>query len=227
MVTAPTAHSPLVELLVGVPALVCVGRHDLQAPSLDNAAIAAALPAGRLEVFERSGGYPFVEEPGRAIGAFVDPVPDPPRSDARPWSPAAMPTTGELFMDNLRRRRLELARTAGKLAHPMATVRLARRGWPAVREAFLEARAPRTSLSRRVGWHRRFALVRSDLDLIKRVAHAHDATVNDVLMAVLAGGLRDLLVGRGERVDGLVCGPRSRCGCTRSNPGRRTATGTG
>ena len=81
---------------------------------------------------------------------------------------------------------------------------LVRRGWPAVREAFVEARAPRTSLSRRVGWHRRFALVRSDLELVKRVAHAHDATVNDVLMVALAGGLRELLVGRGERVDGLV-----------------------
>jgi diacylglycerol O-acyltransferase / wax synthase len=139
-----------------------------------------------------------------ALGAFVDPVPDPPRSDAPPWSPAAMPTRGALFADNLRRRRLELGRTVGKLAHPVATVRLARRGWPAVREAFVEARAPRTSLSRRVGWHRRFALVRSDLDLIKRVAHAHDATVNDVLMVALAGGLRALLLGRGEPVDGLV-----------------------
>jgi diacylglycerol O-acyltransferase len=86
----------------------------------------------------------------------------------------------------------------------VATVRLARRGWPAVREAFVEARAPRTSLSRRVGWQRRLALVRSDLELVKRVAHAHDATVNDVLMVALAGGLRALLLGRGERVDGLV-----------------------
>jgi diacylglycerol O-acyltransferase / wax synthase len=139
-----------------------------------------------------------------ALGAFLDPVPDPPRSDAPPWSPAAMPTTGALFADNLRRRRLELGRTVGKLAHPVATARLARRGWPAVREAFVEARAPRTSLSRRVGWHRRFALIRSDLDLVKRVAHAYDARVNDVLMAALAGGLRELLLGRGERVEGLV-----------------------
>lgn len=77
MVTAPTAHSPLVELLVGLPALVCVGRHDPQTPWLDNAAIAAALPAGRLEVFERSGRYPFVEEPGRftaVVAAFLSSV---------------------------------------------------------------------------------------------------------------------------------------------------------
>jgi hypothetical protein len=86
------------------------------------------------------------------LGAFVDPVTDPPLVDAPPVTPAAMPTTGALFADNLRRRGQELGRAVTKLAHPVATVRLARRGWPAVREAFLEARAPRTSLSRRVGW---------------------------------------------------------------------------
>jgi diacylglycerol O-acyltransferase len=73
-----------------------------------------------------------------------------------------------------------------------------------VREAFLDGRAPRTSLNRRIGSHRRLALVRSDLDLLKRIAHAHHAKVNDVLLAVLAGGLRALLLARGERVDGLV-----------------------
>jgi hypothetical protein len=39
---------------------------------------------------------------------------------------------------------------------------------------------------------------------VLRIAHAHDAKVNDVLKAVLAVGLRDLLLGCGERVDGLV-----------------------
>jgi diacylglycerol O-acyltransferase / wax synthase len=73
-----------------------------------------------------------------------------------------------------------------------------------VREAFIEARAPRTSLNQRIGSHRRLALIRSNLDLVKQIAHSHGAKVNDVLMAVLAGGLRELLLGRGERIDGLV-----------------------
>jgi pimeloyl-ACP methyl ester carboxylesterase len=62
---------------VTVPTLVCVGRHDPQTPWPDNAAIAAALPAGRLEVFERSGHYPFVEEPDRftaVVAAFLSSV---------------------------------------------------------------------------------------------------------------------------------------------------------
>jgi diacylglycerol O-acyltransferase / wax synthase len=138
------------------------------------------------------------------LGAFVDPVPDPPPLHAPRWSPAAMPSAGALFVDNLRRRGQEFGRAVTTLAHPVQTARLARRGWPAVLEAFLEARAPRTSLSRRVSWHRRFALVRSDLDLVKRVAHAHDATANDVLMVALAGGLRALLLARGEPIEGLV-----------------------
>ena len=37
-----------------------------------------------------------------------------------------------------------------------------------------------------------------------QIAHAHDARVNDVLLASIAGGLRGLLHHRGEHVDDLV-----------------------
>jgi pimeloyl-ACP methyl ester carboxylesterase len=50
-----------------------------QTPWPDNVAIAAALPAGRLEVFERSGHSPFVEEPERftaVVAAFRSSVPE-------------------------------------------------------------------------------------------------------------------------------------------------------
>ena len=62
---------------ITVPTLVCVGRHDPQTPWPSNAEIAAALPAGRLEVFERSGHYPFLEEPERfatVVAAFLSSV---------------------------------------------------------------------------------------------------------------------------------------------------------
>jgi diacylglycerol O-acyltransferase / wax synthase len=39
---------------------------------------------------------------------------------------------------------------------------------------------------------------------VKGIAHAHHGTVNDVLAAAVAGGLRALLASRGEPVDGLV-----------------------
>jgi diacylglycerol O-acyltransferase / wax synthase len=139
-----------------------------------------------------------------ALGAFVDTVPDPPTITQPPWAPAPPPSTRELFGDNLRRRLRETSRAMSGLAHPARAVHQIRRGWPAAREAFLEGRAPQTGLNRRIGSHRRYALVRSNLELVKRIAHAYHAKVNDVLMTVLAGGLRELLVGRGEPVEGLV-----------------------
>ena len=36
-------------------------------------------------------------------------------------------------------------------------------------------------------------MIRSRLDLTKQIAHAHDAKVNDVVLAAVAGGLRELL----------------------------------
>lgn len=139
-----------------------------------------------------------------ALAALVDAVPDPPETTPPPWTPAPMPTSGELFADNVRGRVRGLGAFLDKLGHPVRTVRAARRGWPAVREAFFEESAPRTSLNRRIGWDRRLAVTRSDLGLAKRIAHAHGAKVNDVILAAVAGGLRELLLDRGEPVEGLA-----------------------
>jgi diacylglycerol O-acyltransferase / wax synthase len=135
-----------------------------------------------------------------ALGAFFDTVPDPRVTIERPWSPRVRPLTRELFEDNIRRRIEGAGRMFSKVAHPVETVHQVKEAWPAAHEAFVEGRAPRTSLNQRIGWHRRFALVRSNLALVKRIGRAHDATVNDVLMVALAGGLRDLLLARGEHV---------------------------
>jgi uncharacterized protein DUF1298 len=42
------------------------------------------------------------------------------------------------------------------------------------------------------------------LELTKQLAHLHRATVNDVVLAAVAGGLRQLLASRGEDVRGLM-----------------------
>lgn len=47
-------------------------------------------------------------------------------------------------------------------------------------------------------------LVRRRLELVRQIAHAHDAKVNDILLAVTASGLRGLLHSRGELVNDLV-----------------------
>src|SRR5262249_25077297 len=55
-----------------------------------------------------------------------------------------------------------------------------------------------------VGAGRRLALIRGRLDLTRQIAHAHHATVNDVVLAAVTGGLRQLLASRGEDLHGLV-----------------------
>jgi diacylglycerol O-acyltransferase / wax synthase len=140
-----------------------------------------------------------------ALGAFFDVDPQAHKVNVPPWVPAPMPSTRELFEDNVVRHARGIGRVLRTLARPRDTVGNARGGWPAVREAFAEERAPRTSLNASaIGSHRRFAVVRSDLDVIKRIAHTNEAKVNDVLMTIVAGGLRSLLLGRGEQVEGVV-----------------------
>jgi diacylglycerol O-acyltransferase len=68
----------------------------------------------------------------------------------------------------------------------------------------LRSAAPRTSLNRPTGSRRATRVVRADLAAIRSVAHAHDATVNDVVLAAVTGALRALLLARGEDADRFV-----------------------
>jgi WS/DGAT/MGAT family acyltransferase len=138
------------------------------------------------------------------FGALLDLAADAPTPAAPPWTPAPIPDTSQLLADNLRRRQQELSRGWSGLAHPGRTARRARAAWPAWREVLAEQPAPRTSLNHPVGGDRRLAIIRSRLDPTKQIAHAHHATVNDVVLTAVAGGLRQLLASRGEDVHGLV-----------------------
>jgi diacylglycerol O-acyltransferase / wax synthase len=139
-----------------------------------------------------------------AFGALLDQATAAPTPAAPPWSPAPRPAAGRLLADNLRRRRAELGRGWSGLAHPGRTVRRARRAWPAWREVLTEQPAPHTSLNHPVGSGRRLAVIRGRLDPTRQIAHAYYATVNDVVLAAVAGGLRELLASRGEDVHDLV-----------------------
>ena len=139
-----------------------------------------------------------------AFGALLDATPDAPDPAAPPWTPTPIPSAAQLLRDNLRRRRQELRRGWVGLVHPGRTLTLARRALPAWREVLTEKPAPTTSLNHPVGPERRLAIVRGRLDPAKRVADVHHAKVNDVVLAAVAGGLRQLLASRGEDVHGLV-----------------------
>jgi WS/DGAT/MGAT family acyltransferase len=135
------------------------------------------------------------------VAALLDPAPDAPAPAARPWAPTRAPSAGVLLADNLLRHLQRLAGACFTLARPRTTLRRLRAAWPAIRELLAEAPAPETSLDRMVGPNRTLALIRTTLDAVKQVAHAHAATVNDVLLAATAGGLGTLLRSRGEPVE--------------------------
>jgi diacylglycerol O-acyltransferase / wax synthase len=61
--------------------------------------------------------------------------------------------------------------------------------------------APRCSLNGPVGTRRRLASQSFSVADVKSVGRRHGATVNDVVLTLVAAGLRELLEGRGERVD--------------------------
>ena len=65
-------------------------------------------------------------------------------------------------------------------------------------------RAPESALNVPIGPHRRFEMVQLSLAEVKQVRAALGGTVNDVILAVVAGALRTWLSARG---DGARCGP--------------------
>ena len=60
--------------------------------------------------------------------------------------------------------------------------------------------APESPLNAVIGEQRRYAMLAADLDDHRRIRKAHGGTVNDVVLATVAGGLRAWLMTRGEKV---------------------------
>jgi WS/DGAT/MGAT family acyltransferase len=102
----------------------------------------------------------------------------------------------ELLIDAFRARLRALARlpsTARRL--PTAAAELAPGG---------VVPAPRCSLNQPIGPRRALGVARAQLSTVRAVAHAHNATVNDVVLAAVARALYTLLRRRGETVETLV-----------------------
>jgi diacylglycerol O-acyltransferase len=142
---------------------------------------------------------------------LLDLTKDPPPGEPPPaWRAAEVPTKQRLLVDALVERYTQPA----EIYHAVrAAVRPQRevvkraidvgRGVFSFGKAALE-RAPVTSLTKPIGPHRRFETVRMRLEDVKRIKDRFECTVNDVVLAVVTGGLRRLLLSRGDYVDGLV-----------------------
>ena len=138
------------------------------------------------------------------ISTFLDSAPSVLPSPPQPWVPRRAPLPSQLVADNLQRRLSAISRTLWLLARPLTMVRTVRAAWPATRELLAEAPGDRTSIDRVVGQGRRLALVQADYRTVRRIGRTVGASVNDVLLAATAAGVRRLLVSRGEDVAGVA-----------------------
>jgi hypothetical protein len=96
--------------------------------------------------------------------------------------------------------------------------------------ADFRARAPVTSLSGPISAERKLATVRLPLAQLHRAGHQLEVTINDLLLAAVTGGLRELLIARGTsspvwccalRYRSALARPVNRPGCCWSTSGRR------
>ncbi len=120
------------------------------------------------------------------------------------WSPRPAPSRTALLHDSLRSRGRGLRGAVRAVAHPRASCGRVAEVWHGIRGFVTGAPGPVTSLGGLVGPHRRLVAVRAPLKDVEAVAHTEHVTVNDVLLAMIAGGVSALLRSRGEPVDGLV-----------------------
>ena len=168
------------------------------------------LRGGRVAMYLRvhhalADGVAGVALLGQLLSATPNPNqgPDAEPAGSPPAPPRSRPTTGVLLRDQLNRAATGTVRALSTLVHVSATARRLHRLGPALREIFAVEPAPRTSLNAPLGPERHVFFVRERLDSTRDAARSAGATVNDVVLAAIAGGLREVLRGRGERVEGL------------------------
>jgi WS/DGAT/MGAT family acyltransferase len=136
------------------------------------------------------------------LDALVDGAP---AAAQRPF-PVPPPSAGRLARDAAGSRLRGLAGLAAEARSAARARRVkaaAAAGSPPARRERV-GRAAACSLLQVTGPRRRVAVVRASLDRLRDVAHAHGATVNDVLLTAVGGALGDTLEGRGEHVPGIV-----------------------
>jgi len=143
------------------------------------------------------------------LSVIMDQSPSAPVPDPGVWSPEEAPS------------RAGLAATAvvDMLRSPYEQVRAVRSSTRVPRQALgelgelaaglrsmvgLVRPTPQSSLNGPIGPHRRYAWASTTVDDVRTVRKAVGGTFNDVVLAAITRGFRDLLLGRGESVDRVV-----------------------
>ncbi len=138
----------------------------------------------------------------------LEPVPEPKPSEDG-WVPERQPTTAELVargaVDAAAAPVKLVERAVEAVRHPETTARRLGEALEGLGEVVgaLADPAPDVPLNQRIGPHRRFVWARAELDTFKRIKNALGGTVNDVVLAVVTGALREWLHSRSLRTEGL------------------------
>ena len=140
------------------------------------------------------------------MSVMLDFGPEQQKIERQPWRPEPEPTPDQLLVDAVRERMTSPAEIVRSLQSAAIDPRLVPNRVIESLKALTEFvgggfSAPPSSLNQPIGPHRRFEMVLADLGEFKRVKNSLGGTVNDVVLAVVAGGLRWLLESRGESVD--------------------------
>lgn len=119
-----------------------------------------------------------------------------------PWQPEAIPDRRELFRDAVRDLARELRGLPRLLRSTLGNMRsLRRRRGETLEPPPLPFQTPRTRFNAALTPHRLFTMSTLSLEDVKRVKNAFGTTLNDVVLAVVAGALRRYLTERGELPD--------------------------
>jgi WS/DGAT/MGAT family acyltransferase len=143
------------------------------------------------------------------LAVIMDLSPEVVRPETRAWTPRPTPTGGQLVAEALRnvvRSPYEQVRAlrASTRAVRHALSHAAEVGQGVVAMAGLVRATPVSSLNGPLGPHRRYAWASTSVDDIKKVRKGLGGTFNDVVLASITNGFRELLLSRGEDVDRVV-----------------------
>jgi diacylglycerol O-acyltransferase len=143
------------------------------------------------------------------LAVIMDVSPEQTYAPPQPWTPAPQPSGLALAAEAL----TDLVRSPyEQIRAARASTRMARQLLGQAKEvagglfnlAGLVRPTPHSSLNGPIGPHRRYAWASTSVEDIKAVRKAVGGTFNDVVLACITNGFRELLVSRGESVDRVV-----------------------
>jgi diacylglycerol O-acyltransferase / wax synthase len=142
------------------------------------------------------------------LTVLLDKEPEPVRPEVVTWAPGAMPSAARLFGGAL----VEQATSPVAASERLAVALSAPRQFSSLLEDTVRgligfagvARPSGSSLNGSLSPHRRWSWARGRLSDVQRVRRALGGTVNDVVLAAITHGFRELLLTRGEGVDRVL-----------------------